>query len=1059
MKTGFRSRVLSGFGALVTAFLLVVPSIGAQQGGTVTGRVLDSQTGTPLAAVQVFISALDLGGLTQQNGRYLLQNVPAGTHTLTVARIGYRTTDAQVSVGGGQTVEQNFAIAEEALALDEIIVTGTPGGTQRRAIGNAVTRLDAAAVVDRVAITGIQDLLTARAPGLQYNRLSGNIGTGGGIRIRGVSSLELGAQPLIYVDGIRVNNSNAIGPDIGRDRQSSALNDFSPDEIESIEIIKGPAAATLYGTEASAGVIQIITKRGEVGAPVFNLSVRQGANYMPDPAGKLGTRYGCVSTFAPPCPAGDVISYNPYTEANKWKASEGIPGDLYGYGLSSNYNLSVRGGTEAVRYFVSADYTDDNGIVDYNFKEQTNVRANLSLILAPTLNVDISTGFVSGTISYAAPVISDGGTWQDLQWGNGFCLLSTQQTRFDRGINPVGESVPMFPDPNCSLRGFQEHLPTDVEEVDAFRFYDRFTGSGTFTHTIGDNFTQRLVAGVDKGWDTNSYFIPLDDDQRYTENVLGEVRLGTPETTVISVDWSGTYRYDVNDNFRVTSSVGTQYYSRLFEQQEVIGKGFSSPQQKTVNQTARDQLEVTYRFRENKSLGVFVQEEIGYQDRIFLTGAVRADDNSAFGSDFDLIYYPKVSGTWVLSEEEMWNIDFINSFRIRGAWGKAGRQPDVLARATLYSAFPGPGGAPGLRPDQAGNTAVGPEQSTELEIGVDFALMDDRVSGEFTWYNQKTTDALLDLDQVPSLGIPGDFQANIGRIDNWGWEAILNTRLIQTQAVGFDITWSADHTDNLIIDLAGNEPGNHAQVGHPYPNERDRILRSVEGGLDPITQEPIGTLCDPGIAREGTNPATGEAWPSNLQGGVPVDCSTIRSAQLLIGPAFATYTFSVAPTLSLLGNDLQIFAMAEGQYGKTGDEGDVEWGIDYNNSLQSQLRTDPLFVASESAFIGDDTHHAHFDASFWKLREIGARYQLPQSLTSTLGVDRASFSISGRNLFILWQKTKRLGVFGDDEGLVIPDPEHSGTQDDSGSNAGGGNNTLWGLPSIASVNATLRVTF
>ena len=151
--------------------------------------------------------------------------------------------------------------------------------------------------------------------------------------------------------------------------------------------------------------------------------------------------------------------------------------------------------------------------------------------------------------------------------------------------------------------------------------------------------------------------------------------------------------------------------------------------------------------------------------------------------------------------------------------------------------------------------------------------------------------------------------------------------------------------------------------------------------------------------------------------------------------------------------------MAEGQYGKTGDEGDVEWGIDYNNSLQSQLRTDPLFVASESAFIGDDTNHAHFDASFWKLREIGARYQLPQSLTSMLGVDRASFSISGRNLFILWQKTKRLGVFGDDEGLVIPDPEHSGTQDDSGSNAGGGNNTLWGLPSIASVNATLRGTF
>ena len=114
------------------AFLLVVPGLGAQQGGTVTGRVLDTQRGLPIPAVQVFIANLELGGLTQQNGRYLLQNVPAGTHTLSVSRIGYRTTEVQVTVGGGQTVEQNFTMSEEALALDEIIVTGTAGGTRRR---------------------------------------------------------------------------------------------------------------------------------------------------------------------------------------------------------------------------------------------------------------------------------------------------------------------------------------------------------------------------------------------------------------------------------------------------------------------------------------------------------------------------------------------------------------------------------------------------------------------------------------------------------------------------------------------------------------------------------------------------------------------------------------------------------------------------------------------------------------------------------------------------------------------------------------------------------------
>ncbi len=270
MQTRFRFRVLSAFGAIVTALLLVVPSLGAQQGGTITGRVTDASTGQPLAAVQVFISALDLGGLTQQNGRYLLQNVPAGTHTLAVSRIGYRTVEAQVTVGGGQTVEQNFSVAEEALQLDEIIVTGTAGGTQRRAIGNAVTTIDAAAITAQVPITTMQQMLSARTPGLNFTRAAGGVGVGSAINIRGFSSILIGNQPLIYVDGIRVDNSFSQGPEnfnslfSVRDAGgmgSSALDDINPEDIESIEIIKGPAAATLYGTEASAGVIQIITKK------------------------------------------------------------------------------------------------------------------------------------------------------------------------------------------------------------------------------------------------------------------------------------------------------------------------------------------------------------------------------------------------------------------------------------------------------------------------------------------------------------------------------------------------------------------------------------------------------------------------------------------------------------------------------------------------------------------------------------------------------------------------------------------------------------------------------
>src|SRR5688500_11680656 len=245
---------------LVALLAMAVPQLDAQQ---ITGRVLNGATNEPLTAVQVFIAGSGIGALTQQNGRYLLLNVPAGTHAVTAERIGYQSVTQQVTVTAGQTVVQDFRLNEQALGLDEIIVTGTPGGTQRRAIGNSVVSVDAAEVAQRTAIPSMNAMLQGRNPGVLMANAGGAIGTGADISIRGYGSFNRDrAQPLIYVDGVRVNNDPSAGPNMAGGRQGNVLNDFDPDDIESIEIIKGPAAATLYGAEASAGVIQIITKRG-----------------------------------------------------------------------------------------------------------------------------------------------------------------------------------------------------------------------------------------------------------------------------------------------------------------------------------------------------------------------------------------------------------------------------------------------------------------------------------------------------------------------------------------------------------------------------------------------------------------------------------------------------------------------------------------------------------------------------------------------------------------------------------------------------------------------------
>ena len=273
--------------ALFAALLLAVPQLGAQQ---ITGRVVDSQSGQPLGAVQVFIAGSGIGALSQQNGRYLLLNVPAGTHTLSAERIGYGSTTAQITVAAGETAVQDFRLTEAALGLDEIIVTGTPGGTQRRAIGNTVTTVSASDLTRDVAFTSVQNVLQGRTPGVRLAAATGTIGAGADVQVRGVGTFSLGRNPLIYVDGIRVNNDGNAGPTTGGERVVNVFNDFNPADIESIEIIKGPAAATLYGTEASAGVIQIITKRGQEGDAQFDVSIRQGINFLNNPSAMVGTQ-------------------------------------------------------------------------------------------------------------------------------------------------------------------------------------------------------------------------------------------------------------------------------------------------------------------------------------------------------------------------------------------------------------------------------------------------------------------------------------------------------------------------------------------------------------------------------------------------------------------------------------------------------------------------------------------------------------------------------------------------------------------------------------------------
>src|SRR6266545_1185365 len=272
------------------AFGLLAPVPLCGQGGLIAGVVVNRASGAPVGSAQLTVAGTALRTLTDAGGRFRLNGVPGVTAILQVRLIGFRSAEDTVDVGDTSV---RIALEQKALELEQVVVTGTAAATAQREIGNAVSRIDAASITQTAPINDVQSLLNGRAAGVLIQPATGAVGSGSRIRIRGASSLSLSNQPLVYVDGVRVDADFASGPQ-NQDFGSSSIsrfNDFNPDDIESIEILKGPAAATLYGTEASNGVIQIVTKRGTAGPARWNFTMRQGVNYFSNPEGRFPTNY------------------------------------------------------------------------------------------------------------------------------------------------------------------------------------------------------------------------------------------------------------------------------------------------------------------------------------------------------------------------------------------------------------------------------------------------------------------------------------------------------------------------------------------------------------------------------------------------------------------------------------------------------------------------------------------------------------------------------------------------------------------------------------------------
>jgi len=973
--------------ALGLAVIVAAPRALRAQEGTVGGVVLVEVSRAPLADAHVAVAGTTLRTVTDARGRFVLTGLSGAEVALDVRRIGYRPATVTARVGDADV---RIALGERVIALDAVVVTGTPGEVQQRTLGNAVGRIDASSVTEIAPVRNFQDLLNGRAGGVVVMLTSGNVGTGSRLRVRGTSSLSLSNQPLLYVDGVRVNNAVAAGPitqGFGS-RAISRINDVNPEDIESVEIIKGPAAATLYGTEASNGVIQIITKRGGGGAAQWNLRVKQGASFLADPQGRFWVNYQIDTVNGSPT-QGQPITLDIVERED----ALGTP--IFRTGQLQEYDLNVAGGTDQFRYFVGGGLNTSEGADRANDLRRYNTRANVTVTPSARASMALNVGYVTGRTNLPCEAGCGGRLWSTLF------------------ADPRKLAVP-------GRRGFHSGLPEEYDLLNQFwQDLDRFTVGVQARHQPVPWFSHRLNLGTDLTREQDVAFTPRVDSLvnvgPWGSDPLGFKSVNDRAIDITTVDYAATANVDLAPRWRSNTSVGGQFYRSSTAFVFAQGSVFPAPGLTAVTATTTGRLNGED-LVEERSLGFFVQQQVGWDDRRFLTIGLRSDDHSAFGTNFDRVYYPKVSASWVISEEPFWSVRSIDALRLRAAYGQSGLQPATFAALRTYTPVTGPLDSAAVTPQFIGNPDLGPERGKEIELGFDAELLNGRLGVDFTYYHKRTADAILEREIAPSIGFSGFQPFNAGEVVNKGIELALRGRPYTTEPVSVDLSLSLATNSNKILDLipdsaiAGEFQSAGTALRHQvgYPVGAWFEQRIVSADYDPVTGRAINVMCDDG------------------QGGV-VACSSAPNVYLGRTTPSLEGAFSATVTLQ---RRLRLYALVDFKRGYRKLDGNtrVRCAIFVRcreNFYEQEF--DPRRIAGiESNLTLID--YLIDDAGFTKLREVSASYTLPDRLAGAFGVSRATVSVAGRNL-ATWTKfgglePESMWLGGDRAGHSVWEQDH-----------------------------------
>jgi TonB-linked SusC/RagA family outer membrane protein len=958
---------------LVSTAVLGVPSAGAQT-GVISGTVVAQSSRRPLAGAQVGVPGqLGKGAVTDASGRFRIAGLagePGSPVFLTARMIGFRATSQTAHIGAANV---EFALAEQLISLDQVIITGTVGNQQARALGNSIAKINAAEVVATAAVPSVQDLINGRAPGVAVLPGTGMVGSGSKIRIRGASSFSLSGDPLIYVDGVRVDNETGSGLAVQAFGSGvvSRLNDFDPEQIESIEILKGPAAATLYGTEASNGVINIITKKGSATGTKYSFTARGGANWFQNALGRTPTNYWRD-------PTGNIQSVNVVRTEN----ARGTP--IWRDGKIGDYSADMSGGAGVIQYYASGGLIGEDGADPTNAHRQFSGRTNLQITPNSKFDLATSLGYVQGVTNLTCEGGCGGATW-----GSFFS-------------NPANLASNCPPDAavGCGWgRGFQSSPPEADRAMQDWQNINRFTGSATLNFKPFPWMTHRLVVGTDFTQEKNQELLPYltNDTLRFFwgQTAAGYKYQNRREIIYNTYDYTGTIHFDLTPSINSATSFGSQYYTKHISSITAEGDFFPAPGLETVSSAATKPTTLDD-FLDNNTLGYYTQQQFAWRDRLFLIGAVRVDNNSSFGKNIKWVTYPKASLSWVLSEEPFFKAHvptFVNIFKLRTAYGQSGQQPDIFTALRTFNPVPGPNGTPALTPGTIGNPNLAPERGIETEMGFDASFLNDRLGLNFTYYHKLTKNAILLRGVAPSTGFGASSQyVNAGQILNHGIEATFNASVISRKNYGWDVNLNISHNTGLVQKLSGTDTTivqGYTQQRVGYAPFSWFVPRVVSAQFDTATNRAINAMCDNG--KGGSTPC--------------MDANgTVIAPRVFLGRQVPAVEGSVTSGIRFLGR-FRLNTMVDFKSGYKNINNDERIRCQIFRTCMENMKPqnyDPRIIAQMQSN-GTLRDWVYQDARFAKLRELSLTYDASPTISRVVGARTASFTAAGRNLHT-WTK-------------------------------------------------------